>query len=509
MADKKKVTRKLAFGGGTQEIFRAEKDSDNHLSRQEKDPFAGSYGSGGDLTIIEPAYNPTNLKQLPTHSNILSQCIEAMVTNVEGFGYQLAFIGEGGTEDSSEALADKERIESVLHELNPDEDITSLRVKMRTDYETFGYAYVEVIRDVMGEIVAIYHVPAQTVRKTVRDSEATEYTAVMRRGGKPTHVTSKKHFRRYVQIINGQKVFFAEVGDPRSIDPSSGKQDDALAFSERASEMYCLEGYSAGEPYSLPRWVNQLPAILGSRESEEVNLSFFKENAIPSMVVTIGGGSLSQESVDALEEQFSKDRGRDSMHKVLVLEAIVDEEMFDMEGKPMSPRIDVKPLAGQRTSDALFQEYDQKNMDKVRSSFRLPPIFLGNATDYTRATAESSIEIAESQIFSPERRKVDRFINTVILQTGRAPSRFWNFRSNPVKMTGSETTMATLERLNRIGAMTPNIAIKVANEMLDMNMPDVTDAWGDLPFQKTTLTADPAKEVDSIELETHANTDQD
>jgi len=508
---RKRVTRSLGFGGGRKRILKAEEDSDNYLSRQESDPFSGFYGDGSSLTVIEPSFNPLNLSKLPQQSNILLQCIDAMVTNIEGFGYQLAYIGEEGSDESSEAIADKERITGFLASLNSDDDITSVREKLRTDYETFGYAYIELIRDVNQNIVAAYHIPAQTVRKTTRDSVATPYEAKLIRNGAVTSVEVKKNFRRYVQTVANTLIYFAEAGDPRSISSENGKEDDKLGFEERASEIYCLEGYTAGESYAMPRWINQLPAIMGSRESEEVNLDFFKENAVPSMVVTVGGGSLSQESVDAIEEQFSGNKGRASMHKVLVLEAIADEEMFDMEGKPMTPRIDVKPLSNTRTGDALFQEYDQKNMDKVRSSFRLPPIFLGNATDYTRATAESSIEIAESQIFSPERRKMDRFVNNVLLAVDGAPSQHWHFRSNPVKMSGSETTMATLERLNRIGAMTPNIAITVANEMLDMDMPKIEDEWGNLPFQKSTVTTDDGtQEVDvkSKELETADNPDE-
>ena len=39
----------------------------------------------------------------------------------------------------------------------------------------------------------------------------------------------------------------------------------------------------------------------------------------------------------------------------------------------------------------------------VWSSFRLPPIFVGITSDYTRATASESREVAEEQVFEPER----------------------------------------------------------------------------------------------------------
>ena len=489
---KEKSGRKLYFGGEKESVFKAEEESKKHLSKQVQDPFLNLYSAeSSDFLPIEPSFLPENLARLPVHSNILNQCIAAMVTNVEGFGHQLEYIGEEGKKESPEAQSEKAIIAELLDYVNDEDDIHSLRGKLRTDIETFGYAYLELTVGTDFQVTSAYHVPANTMRKTRHDVETAPYTYSARRGKEIHEITTNKRFRRYVQTHAGELTYFAEWGDRRSIDPADGSVNDSLPFSDRASYVYCIEGYSAGETYALPRWINQLPSILGSRESEEVNLDFFRENTIPPMVVTVGGGSLSQESVDALEAQFDSNKGRAGMHKVLVLEAIVDEEMFDMEGKPMTPRIEVKPMGGDRTSDALFQEYDQKNIDKIRSSFRLPPIFLGNSGDYTRATAEASIDMAESQVFSPERRKIDRVINNVLLG-GRA--KHWRVRSNSVKMTGSQAIIGILSQLNSVGAMTPNAAIRISNEVLDQNLPEIKEAWGDLPYQQNSQTGENLQE---------------
>lgn len=490
MATTKKKIRKLALGG--KELSPLEQSALDYRTRQEPDPFSGFYNaaSPSGLTIIEPSIAPESLQKLPLHNNTLLQCIAAMTVNIEGFGYQLDYIGKKGEKLTEEAQEEKDTILALLEAVNSDEDITQIRQKLRSDYETFGYAYMELIKDPNGNVIAAYHIPAQTMRKTTYDKDPTEYIETILRKGSTVKIKKSKNFRRYVQIVQGKLTYFAEAGDPRPIDPLTGNENSDLAFEDRASEIVCFEQYSTGEQYALPRWINQLPSILGSREAEETNLGFFKDNAIPAMVVTVGGGSLSQESIDAIETQFSKNTGKTNMHKVLVLEAIVDEEMFDMEGKPIAPKIDIKPLANDRAQDALFLEYDRLNSDKVRSSFRIPPIFLGNATDYTRATAEASIEVAESQVFSPERRTFDKIINAKILNAGQTPTKYWKVRSNPVKMTGSDSLLRALERLNNIGAMTPNTAIAVANEYLDLSMPPVSEAWGDAPFHRNIHTGD-------------------
>ena len=53
--------------------------------KMEADPFASYYGDG----ILEPPYDLDWLSRLPEHSNMLSQCIEAMEVNIDGFGFTL------------------------------------------------------------------------------------------------------------------------------------------------------------------------------------------------------------------------------------------------------------------------------------------------------------------------------------------------------------------------------------------------------------------------------------
>ena len=55
-------------------------------------------------------------------------------------------------------------------------------------------------------------------------------------------------------------------------------------------------------------------------------------------------------------------------------------------------KLDIKPLVGSQHKDALFQEYSKNNQDKIRRSFRLPPILVGRADDYTRACYSEDTE---------------------------------------------------------------------------------------------------------------------
>jgi len=455
---------------------------DSNQIPNEWEDYTGSDNIGGGKKPIDPPYNPYSLMRLPNQNNTLKQCIEAMVTNVEGFGYRLEYIGDGGQEDSLEAEAEKLRLENFLDYPNEDSSLTEIREKLRRDLETFGYAFLEVTRDSLRRVNTIYHLPAHTVRLTKRDEEPVELEIDLPRHGLEETKKQKrrKYFRRFMQVVGSKKIYFKEFSDPRVIDYRTGIESK-VALEDSANEVIHLSLHNAGEIYGLPRWINQIPSVMGSRESELTNLQYFKDNAIPAMAVMVSGGYLTQETLDSITQHFEAVRGREAQNRVLLIEAQADESDADEDGRLPVPRIDMKPLNDARQKDGLFQQYEENNAVKIRSSFRIPPIFLGRSDDYTRATADTSLVVAESQVFGPERKKVDDIMNLKLLASYEP--KYWKFRSLPPKITGAEDIMAALRDLNTMGAVTPNIAIGMANELFDLEIELVPDDWGNYPFQ--------------------------
>lgn len=462
-------------------------------AQHEEDAYSSLYNTplvDSDLHIIEPIFNPRQLAKLTIQSNMLGPCIAAMVTNIDGFGHSFEYVGpEGTTEESAEAVAEKRRLVSLAKQPNPEESLIDLRSKLRRDIESVGWGCIEVVRGGDGAIVAYYHVPAHTVRQTTQERESVEVDVWIERDGEVRLETLKRRFRRYVQILEGKtandKVWFKEFGDPRIIDPKTGHANKGTDFSGGATEMLFLGDYTPGQPYPLPRWVPQLASILGSWESELTNLQFFKDNGIPAMAVLIAGGVLSQKTIDDIRNAFTAKRGQASMNRVCVIEAQPhpDYTSASIEGNAPAPKMELKPLAGERQQDALFGDYDRANQGKVRMAFRLPPMFVGASDDYTRATAESSLDTAESQVFAPERGKFDTTMNLRILQDadGKPPA-YWLFRSNPARISNMSVIVDALSGLEDSGAMTPNQAIALSNELFGKERQPIKEEWGDAPF---------------------------
>ena len=460
-----------------------------YATRQLEDPFKDTYisgtGPGSGFGIIAPPYSLYELTRLPTLSNSLGQCIAAMATNIEGFGFTLEYVGPEGKMDSAEAKAEKQRVTDLFDQPNGEYDFTTLRKRMRTDFETVGNSYMECGRDNDGNVAFLYHVPANSIRVTKREPNPIEVTVWLNRGGKLTEVKVMKRYRRFVQLVGAKRIYFKEFGDPRVISSETGEVKDGIEPDKQATEILWLSRYVTGETYGLPRYINNLPAILGSRESEMTNLRFFEDNAIPAMAVLVSGGYLTEESVAAIEGAFNI-RGKDAMNRVLVLEAQSSTDGSVVEGQTPTPKMELKPLTADRQGDSLFQVYDENNQSKVRSSFRLPPILVGRSDDYTRATAEAALETAEQQVFGPERAEVDNAINQKVLLFKGKPLVFWKFRSNPARLVANEVKLNSIEKLDKAGAMTPNIAIELANEMFDRHIEKIKEPWGDMPFAFVT-----------------------
>jgi len=151
------------------------------------------------------------------------------------------------------------------------------------------------------------------------------------------------------------------------------------------------------------------------------------------------------------------------------------------------PKIEIKPLQNERQKDGLFKEYQEGCLTNIRSAFRIPSVFTGHAQDYTYASAKTSFEVADSQVFAPERNKLDDLVNHKFL--AQFNPKYWTFRLQPPRITDPEEVIRALKNFDGIGAMTPNIAIDMVNEYFDLDIPGVKEQWGNYPFELVKLLA--------------------
>ena len=240
-----------------------------------------------------------------------------------------------------------------------------------------------------------------------------------------------------------------------------------------ATELLHFAIHSPRSPYGVPRWVGTLLSVLGSRQMEEVNFLYFENKSVPPMALLVSGGRISEASVPRIERFIEENlKGKANFHKILILEA--DGAGTGDGGRA---KIELRPLTDAQQQDALFQVYDERNIDKVGSAFRLPRLLRGESKDFNRATAESALRFAEDQVFQPERDEFDFLMNRKVLAD--MGLRFWRFRSQTPVTRDPERMTEMVERLVRVGVLTPEEGRLLAGDIYGS-----TPLWGSLRILK-------------------------
>lgn len=439
------------------------------------------------LEILDPDVDPIRLASVVEESNVLKQCISSYVVNIDSYGSVLEYIGAEGKRGKPKNTKELAKARALIDCPSPTTGMSliEIRKRFRQDLETYGNAYLEVSRRANGEVTSIDHISAETMRitKTGHRLVNTTLTVLNPDTGKIEKRSVRRRFRRYVQedpTNLERKIYFKEYGDPRKIDPATGYENNKLKVEDCATEVIHYSIYTPGRVYGNPRWLGVLPCLLGSRESELVNLNFFRDNAIPAMAVLISGGALTEESFQMIQKYMTAVRGKDAMNRVMVLEASSDDSNADLTHSQPAPKIEMKPMISERQQDGLFKEYDDFNMLKIRSSFRLSPLHIGRSDDYNKASAAVAMQVVESQVFLPERNAFDDMFNSRIFSTLNINN--WRYRSMGPTITDAGDISTLLKTVGAEGALTPNTVIAITNKLFDLKIEPVDQEWGDYPY---------------------------
>jgi PBSX family phage portal protein len=348
-----------------------------------------------------------------------------------------------------------------------------------------------VLRNGAGEIVQFVYVPGFTVRLLPLDPELVEIDHKVKISDLSFDTVKVRcRFRRYVQVFEAETVFFKEFGDPRILSRRSGRVfrsvDELLAADPTdgpATELLHFRVHNPRSNYGVPRWIGNLLAVLGSRQAEEVNYLYFQNKSVPPLAILVSGGRLSAQSIPRIESFIEEHiKGKRNFHKVLILEAEPAGGGGNIEHTGRL-RIELRPLTAAQHNDALFQNYDIANQDKVGQSFRLPRLLRGNMQDFNRATADSALMFAEMQVFQPEREEFDFVVNRKVLAD--MGIRFWRFVSkSPVNR--DPATMADIIRgLVNANVLTPEEARQLAGEVFNRELRKISAPWVKQPVPLT------------------------
>lgn len=393
-------------------------------------------------------------QKLAAESTILPQCIRAYKDNIAGFGIGVKYIED--IEETPEAEAEYERMVEIIELLNTDQDTKEVFEDLIEARETYGIAYLEVIRNLDGEVQQIEFLhDTPSVRKTVPLEPYIDTTYYNH--GVP--IERKKKFRKYRQQLGGKTVYFKEFGDPRVMDRRNGVYVESpedikeLPVDYEANEI--LEFPIGIQPYGEVRWTGQILGVDGSQRAERLNNNYFINGRHTPLMIMIQGGTLTEDSYEKLTKYMDDIKGEAGQHAFIVLETESSDGKTDFD-QTEKPKIEVKDLASILQKDELFQTYMDNNRKKVQSSFLLPDIYVGYTTDFNRATAQTAQEVTEKQVFQPERRSLAWAINNRLLN-GYAFQYVEAFFQEP-NISNPDDICKIMAAATAAGGLTPNKA---------------------------------------------------
>lgn len=432
---------------------------------------------------ITPRFDMEGLRKMVTQSTILPQCCRAYRNNIPGFGIGIRY--QDDVEETPEMAAEFKRAEEIIELLNLDMDTKEVFEDIIEAREMYGIAYLEVVRNLAGEVSQIEFVKdTPSVRKTIPLEPYVEAQIWY----KDRLETRPKKFMKYRQQRNGKTVYFKEFGDKRIMDKRTGEYVEKLDIEYQANEI--LEFAIGTEPYGEVRWVGQILSVDGARRAEFLNNNYFVNGRHTPLMIILRGGTLSDESFAKLQEYMDGIKGENGQHAFIVLEAEAADNKLDFEGTT-TPEVEIKDLASILQTDELFQNYLDNGRRKVQSAFLLPDLYVGYTTDFNRATAQTAMEVTEKQVFQPERKSLAWAINNKLLN--EFGFRFVEAYFLEPDISNPDDLVKILTICNTAGGLTPNKAKQIALEALGEVSEDYDGDWGDVPLaysKSTTAGAD-------------------
>jgi PBSX family phage portal protein len=369
-----------------------------------EDRFSGTYGDGSDkLGLIEPPYKPEALAGLLEQNTYHYRACRTKARDTAGLGWKLVPVDEDAPLNERDAINDTLGMQTL--------PLTMMLDHAQVDFEAVGWAAIEVVRTDYrhdGELVALNHIPAHTIR--VHQDED-----------------------RYAQRRGKRTRWFRAAGTEQDVDYEDGSVHDpgTLPIDRRASELLFWRNYTPrSDFYGVPDVIPAIGAIHGDLARRDFNIAFFQNYGVPAYVVFITGDYDDEEVLDgqgnptgetvlqqSIEEHFSELNKRP--HSTLVM-SVPSRSGGDGEVKVTFERLSVD------VKEASFRLYRADNRDEILSAHGVDPYRAGiaEAGSLGGNTAHEQAKIYKQSVIEPRQQMIESLINRYVI---RSMSEHWRW----------------------------------------------------------------------------------
>lgn len=461
-------------------LLKSDKDAvsivKTQFSRQkEEDPYVEYYNN---KKVVKPPYDFDLLYTLYEESDALQSYIDAMVKNVLGMGWSLSYLGDDTKPIPGDAQKESDTITNLFDHANEDESWLEVALQGYEDFKVLGNQATEVIRDLRNRINLLYYHPMKPLRLlplTEEDYQVVDVT--LPRDGKDVTFQVTTPFRRFVKIVtkNGVSTLrhYKSFGDPRPI-TIDGRIDDSDP-KKLASELLWFKQPFGGQVYGMPEWLGSMFDVAGRRDAQSINWDLLRNQGIAPLCILVEG-KLTDDSWEEIYNMIEASHGIQNFNKVSVLQVVPAVTGVGQKG---SAKITLQ-FMNQRDSDQMFNTYLDGTEERIRKTFRIPPGFIGATGAYSYSTLYTSKVLGEEQVFGPERIIWDKRINRKLLQQGFGIKN-WKYKTKAAEVQGGEEMRKAMEVLQRVGALSTNNAIRLANDLTGRDFSTFSEKWADIP----------------------------
>lgn len=249
----------------------------NYPSKQLiEDPFSSLSGYGDVITT--PIYSLEQLVLLAEAHPVHGAALEQKTFDVVGGGPELLPL------DDSSDDKQKDEISAWLESLSEYYTFEELLQAVQMDFETIGWGFLEIVRDVEGKVRRVHHIPGHTVRAH-RDN------------------------MRYVQIRQGKQAWFKRWGlgeewEQTPILLSTGRKAPEGTKEEKlANEVMPFVKMSRRSTwYGIPNYVSAMGHITLAIAARDYNVKFFANSREPRYLYIMSG--LDEDDVDSMMDEL-------------------------------------------------------------------------------------------------------------------------------------------------------------------------------------------------------------
>lgn len=374
--------------------------------------------------VKQPPFNLDYLAKLYEINPYNYSAINTKVIAVVGQGYD--FIESPTLKEMMEDKKSKTALEKarkrfirekrIMHEWfddrNDNDEFSEILAMTYLDYESTGNGYLEIGRDINGDVGYIGHVNSTTVRiRAKRDG--------------------------FVQIIGNEAVFFRNYGDTTTKDPIGGDS--------RPNELIHLKNYSPTSGYyGIPNVVAAKNAIAGQEFSARYNLDYFENKAVPRYIITIKGGHLSETAERKLLEFLEGMKGMAGNHRSVYIPIPADTPDNKSEFKMHEVENGIQ--------DSSFNNYRKSTRDEILAVNNVPITKVSVAEGVSLAIARDADKTFSEQVVKPMQSLLAKKINKIV----RELTDIMLIKFNEISLTDADTQSKIWERLIRTQVLVPN-----------------------------------------------------